>query len=83
MTVIENYIIDHNAGPRPCEYSSTTEHSLEPPCDAELILHDGQAERFLCKFHAANELGQNPSLLAKAVIELHLLLARTPVELHQ
>jgi len=38
-----------------------------------MILHDGTShERFLCKAHAALELAQNHSLLAKALIELYL-----------
>jgi hypothetical protein len=72
--IIEPYIIDHHAGPKPCEYSHTTRSTFgpEPPCNAEVILHAGVVERFLCKRHAANELRQEPTLLAQAVIDLYV-----------
>jgi hypothetical protein len=74
MSIIEPYIMDHTLSPRPCEYSRQAylTSSAEKPCFAELILHTRSGEKFLCKCHASNELRDDPTLMAEAVIELSL-----------
>jgi hypothetical protein len=76
MPIIEPYILDHNAGPRNCQYEigpGTKEHP------AELILHsvDGRFEKFLCKRHAAMTLSHDLDQLATAVVESALALEKT------
>jgi hypothetical protein len=70
MATIEPYIVEHNNDPRLCAESTTHPLSPKPPCHAELILHTDSGEKFFCKTHAADELRENPALLAHAVIEL-------------
>jgi hypothetical protein len=75
MAIIEPYNMDHSEGPRPCPQSVGREYpsiSTEKPCFAELILHTRSGEMLLCKRHAAQELRNDPTLLAEAVIELSL-----------
>ena len=69
MNVVERYV-PAEVGPRACEDADpgnpTERHH------AEVTLHEGKRERFLCKSHAAYALASNLSLLAKAVVELSL-----------
>ena len=74
MPIIEPYIMEHNAGPRNCQFEigpGTIQHP------AELILHsaDGRHEKFLCKRHAVLKLSHDMDLLAAAVVETALALS--------
>lgn len=70
MNVIERYLVSESVVPRVCEMNDPTNKAGRH--NAEIILHDGQKERFLCKEHAAHALANNQTQLAKAIIELTL-----------
>lgn len=75
MPIIEPYRMDHNAGPRNCQFEigpGTTPHA------AELILHsaDARHEKFLCKRHAVITLSHDMERLATAVVEIALSLEK-------
>lgn len=71
MPIIEQYKIDHNAGPRNCQHGVGAGAQAHP---AELILHsaDGRHEEFLCKRHAVMVLSHDMDRLATAVVEMAL-----------
>jgi len=71
VSIIERYNHAPGSEPRVCQHGDPADRANRHI--AEMILHDGTShERFLCKAHAALELAQNHSLLAKALIELYL-----------
>jgi len=76
MPIIEPYIMDHNAGPRNCQYEIGPGINQHP---AELILHsvDGRHEKFFCKRHAVMTLSHDMDGLATAVVEIALALENT------
>jgi len=71
LPIIGRYVCEESSGPCVCSQSNPSMSARK--CFAELILHDEYGnEEFLCKQHAAMRLTGNPSLLARAVIELAL-----------
>ena len=76
MPIIEPYKMDHNEGPRNCQYEIGPGTNQHP---AELILHsaDGRQEKFLCKRHAVLTLSHDMDRLAAAVVETALALEKT------
>lgn len=70
MPVIEKYSYAPELAPRLCQHSSPADKNARH--NAEVILHEGKDERFLCEKCAALELSSNHVLLAKAVIDLYL-----------
>jgi hypothetical protein len=75
MPIIEPYKLEHNEGPRNCQYEIGPGTNQHP---AELILHsaDGRHEKFLCKMHAVLTLSQDMNRLAAAVVEMALALEK-------
>jgi hypothetical protein len=74
LQIIEPYNEDGGEEPRLCQHAV---FSSGAKCNAEIVLRDEHGDdQFLCRTHAAQELGGNLDLLARAVIELALMTKR-------
>jgi hypothetical protein len=74
MHIIEPYTEDGGEELRLCQHAV---FSSNVKCSAEVVLRDVHGENaFLCKTHATQELKGNPELLARAVIEIALMVRR-------
>jgi hypothetical protein len=74
LQIIEPYSEEDGEEPRLCQHAV---FSSSAKCNAEIVLRDEHGDdRFLCRNHAAQELGGNLDLLARAVIELALITKR-------
>jgi hypothetical protein len=73
VQIIEPYI-DDSGEPKICRRAV---FSSRAKCNAEIVLRDEHGEeQFLCRIHAAQELGANLDLLARAVIDIALMAKR-------
>jgi hypothetical protein len=74
VQIIEPYIDDSGEEPQICRRAV---FSSRAKCMAEIVLRDEHGEdQFLCRTHAAQELGANLDLLARAVIDIALMAKR-------
>ncbi len=74
LQIIEPYSADGGEEPRLCQHAV---FSSSVKCNAEIVLRDEHGDdQFLCRNHAAQELGGNLDLLARAVMELALMTKR-------